>query len=154
MEDQLTLFQTMLNEYKIDKPIRLITLFSGYDSQALSLKYLGTSFEHYRTCEWAIKSIKTLYNLHFSNDKIDYSKDLSDNEIIDYLANLGISQDYNEPMSSIQVKRLGATKCRKIYNEIKASHNLVNIMTTKGGDLGVKETEQYDYIMTYSFPCQ
>lgn len=25
--------------FKIDKPIRLITLFSGYDSQALALKY-------------------------------------------------------------------------------------------------------------------
>ena len=41
--------------FKITKPIRLITLFSGYDSQALSLKYLGIPFEHYKTSEWAIR---------------------------------------------------------------------------------------------------
>lgn len=48
--------------FKIDKPIRLITLFSGYDSQALALKYLGVPFEHYRTCEWAIPSIQALHD--------------------------------------------------------------------------------------------
>ena len=54
--------------FKIDKPIRLITLFSGYDSQALALKYLGVPFEHYRTCEWAIPSIQALHDLHFADD--------------------------------------------------------------------------------------
>lgn len=38
--------------FKVDKPLRLITLFSGYDSQALALKYLGVPFEHYRTRMW------------------------------------------------------------------------------------------------------
>ena len=28
-------------DFRIDLPVRLITLFSGYDSQALALKYLG-----------------------------------------------------------------------------------------------------------------
>ena len=37
--------------FKIIKPIRLITLFSGYDSQALSLKYLGIPFDY-----WTYKS--------------------------------------------------------------------------------------------------
>lgn len=59
--------------FKIDKPLRLITLFSGYDSQALALKYIGVPFEHYRTCEWAIPSIQALKDLHFENDDTDYS---------------------------------------------------------------------------------
>ena len=46
-----------MQQFKINKPIRLIELFSGYGSQALALKYLGVSFEHWKTCEWAIKSI-------------------------------------------------------------------------------------------------
>lgn len=56
--------------FKVNKPLRLITLFSGYDSQALALKYLGVPFEHYRTCEWAIPSIQALKDLHFEDDDI------------------------------------------------------------------------------------
>lgn len=48
---QQTIFDILYDRFKIDKPIRLITLFSGYDSQALALKYLGVPFEHYKTCE-------------------------------------------------------------------------------------------------------
>lgn len=65
------------NSFKITKPIRLITLFSGYDSQALALKYLGVPFDHYHTCEWAIPSIQALKDLHFDYDNGDYSKGLS-----------------------------------------------------------------------------
>lgn len=154
MEDQLTLFQTMLEDYKVSKPIRLITLFSGYDSQALSLKYLGVKFEHYRTCEWAIKSINALYDLHFSNDTIDYSQNKEKDWLVDYLTNLGISSNYNEPMNYDQINRLKEKTIREIYNKIIASHNLVNIMKAKATDLGIVETNKYDYIMTYSFPCQ
>lgn len=59
--------------FKVDKPLRLITLFSGYDSQALALKYIGVPFEHYRTCEWAIPSIQALKDLHFESDNTDYA---------------------------------------------------------------------------------
>ena len=41
-----TIFDLMYPKFKIDKPIRLIELFSGYGSQALALKYLGVNFEH------------------------------------------------------------------------------------------------------------
>lgn len=68
--------------FKIDKPIRLITLFSGYDSQALALKYLGVPFEHYRTCEWAIPSIQALHDLHFAEDTTDYSAKMSKEELV------------------------------------------------------------------------
>lgn len=79
MKDQQTFFDN--NMFHIDKPIRLITLFSGYDSQALALKYLGVPFEHYRTCEWAVKSIQALRDLHFNSDTVDYAKDFTQDEV-------------------------------------------------------------------------
>ncbi len=57
--------------YKIDrnKPIRLISLFSGYDSQMLAFKYLGIDVEHYRTVEfnkYAVQSLNDIHNTNFS----------------------------------------------------------------------------------------
>ena len=99
--------------FNLNKPVRLISLFSGYDSQALALKYLSINFEHYKTCEWAVKSIQALKDLHFKNDTIDYSKNLTQDEIIDYLTSKGISANYNEPMTREQIKRLGEQKQRQ-----------------------------------------
>ena len=137
----------------IDKPIRLIELFAGYGSQEFALEYLGKNVESWKICEWAVKSIQAYKDAHFSQDTTDYSKDLSTDEIIDYLYKRGISQDYNSPMTLEQIKRLGE-KTREIYNNIKATHNLVNIQQTKGEDLEISDTDKYCYIMTYSFPCQ
>lgn len=139
--------------FKIDKPIRLITLFSGYDSQALALRYLGVPFEHYRTCEWAIPSIQALHDLHFAEDTTDYSDGMSKQELVAELAKLGISADYNEPLSADKINRYGEQKLRIIYNNIKSAHNMVSIVNAKGKDLGVVDTDKYCYIMTYSFPC-
>ena len=140
--------------YKINKPIRLISLFSGYDSQALALKYLGVNYEHYKTCEWAVKSIQALKDLHFENDNTDYSKDLTDKEIKEYLLEKGISSNYNDPMTESQVNRLSYKQARNIYNNIKATNNLVNIQQVKGTDLCIKDTDKFTYLLTYSFPCQ
>lgn len=137
-----------------NKPIRLISLFSGYDSQLLALKYLGLNVESWRTCEWAIKSIQALKDLHFVDDNIDYSKDLTKEELVDFLVKKGISVDYNKPMTEKQVQRLGETKLRTIYNNIKATHNMVNIQQVGGDNLDMEELDKYNYIMTYSYPCQ
>lgn len=144
----------MYPTYKITKPIRLITLFSGYDSQALSLKYLGIPFEHYKTCEWAVKSIQALKDLHFENDNTDYSKDLTLEQVKEYLFKKGISSNYNDPMNEKQINRLSEHQARTIYNNIQATHNLVNIQQVKGKDLCIKDTDKFTYLLTYSFPCQ
>lgn len=115
--------------FKIDKPIRLITLFSGYDSQAL-------------------------HDLHFAEDTTDYSDGMSKQELVAELAKLGISADYNEPLSVDKINRYGEQKLRTIYNNIKSAHNLVSIVNAKGSDLGIADTDKYCYIMTYSFLCQ
>ena len=152
--NQTSIFDVLYPKYKISKPIRLIELFSGYGSQALALKYLGANFEHYRTCEWAIKSIQAYKDIHFTDDNTDYSKDLSIEEIKEYLFKKGISSNYNEPMTESQVNRLNEVQVRSIYNNIIATHNLVNIQQVKGSDLEIKDIDKFDYIMTYSFPCQ
>lgn len=140
--------------FKIDKPIRLITLFSGYDSQALALKYLGVPFEHYRTCEWAIPSIQALHDLHFDEDKTDYSQGMSKAELVEVLSKYGISADYNKPLTAEKIRRYGEEKLRTIYNNIKSSHNLVSITNIHANDLGICDTDKYCYVMTYSYPCQ
>ena len=154
IEGQTSIFEMLYPTFKLKKKIKLISLFSGYDSQALSLKYLGLPFEHWKTCEWAVKSIQALKDLHFEEDTKDYSKDIEIGQIKEFLLNKGISSNYNEPMSKEQINRLSEHQVRTIYNNIKATHNLVNIQQVKGADLEIKDTDQYDYILTYSFPCQ
>lgn len=141
-------------KFAIDKPIRLISLFSGYDSQLFALKYLGLNVESWRTCEWAVKSIQALRDAHFEHDSTDYSANYSVEDVYNQLFAYGISANYNEPMTREQIKRLGEQKARIIYNNIKATHNMVNIQQVHGEDLGIVDTDKYCYIMTYSFPCQ
>ena len=129
-------------------------MFGGYGSQALALKYLGVKFEHWKLCEWAVKSIQAYKDLHMGEDNTDYSADKSIEQIKEYLVNKGISSNYNEPMTETQVKRLSEEQARRIYNNIQATHNLVNIQQVKGEDLEIVDTNKYCYIMTYSFPCQ
>lgn len=143
---QTSIFDMLYPKFKIDKPIRLISLFSGYDSQALALKYLGVPFEHYRTCEWAVKSIQALKDLHFADDNTDYTKGWNILDIKDWLYQKGISSNYNEPMSRDQINKLNPSDAKKIINNIIASHNLVNIQQAIPNDLGIVDTDIYIYI--------
>ncbi len=153
MIEQINMFDIMYEKYQIKKPIRLIELFAGYGSQALALKYLGIEFQHWKICEWATKSIQAYNDLHIRDYK-DYSVNLTQNEIIDKLVNYGISMDYNEPMTYEQIKRKDEKWQRQTYNNIIATHNLVNIQNANAKDLNIVDTDKYDYILTYSFPCQ
>ena len=157
MQGQTTIFDMLYPKKIIKKPIRLIEMFAGYGSQALALKYLGVPFEHWKTCEWTVKSIQAYKDIHFSNDNEDYSQKGYEKNL-DLLKNtlyqLDISNNYNEPMTKQQIDRLGEKQLRIIYNNIVATHNLVNIQKVKGEDLQILETNKYEYIMTYSFPCQ
>ena len=153
MDNQLSIFDIMYPKYKITKPIRLIELFSGYGSQALALKYLGVPFEHWKTCEWAIKSIQAYKDIHYLID-CDFTNNLNKEQIADYLFNKGISSNYNEPMTKQQILKLNEKQLRDTYNNIQITNNLVNIQQVKGKDLEIEDTDKYEYIMTYSFPCQ
>lgn len=152
MDETINLLEFLNEPLKIDKPIRLIELFAGYGSQALSLKYLGVPFEHWKIAEWNYKSFDAYNKLHFA-DSTDYSKGKSKEWLIDYLSKKNISADWNKPMSYEQIKRLSEHQIRKIYNDIQATHNLVDISQATANDLDINDN-RYCYIMTYSFPCQ
>lgn len=137
-----------------NKPIRLIEFFAGYGSQALALKYLGIPFEHWKICEWAIKSIDAYKHIHYTDNKYDYSDLMSKEELIDYLYEKGISGNWNEPMKREQIARKKEEELRDIYNNIKTTSNLVNIQQVHANDLNIKERDIYNYVLTYSFPCQ
>lgn len=143
---QQSIFDLIYPKFKIDKPIRLIELFSGYGSQALALKYLKVPFEHWKTCEWAVKSIQAYKDMHFYNDNNDYSASFDIDYIKDYLYEKGISSNYNEPMTRKQIDRMGELYARNVFNNIIATHNLVNVSQVKGKDLEVKNTDIYIYI--------
>ena len=137
-----------------DKKLRVIELFAGYGSQSLALKYENIPFESWKICEWAVKSIQAYKDIHFSEDLTNYSQDKTVEEIKNYLFEKGISQDYNNPMTKKQIDNLSEEKARTIYNNIKATHNLVNISQVKAEDLEITDTYLLTYLLTYSFPCQ
>lgn len=130
---QMSIFDIGCKKLKIEKPIRLIELFGGYGSQSLALKYLGVQFEHWKLCEWAVKSIQAYKDMHYPNDTTDYSANLSFLEIVDFLYAAGISADYSTPMKKEQIKRMGEQKCRNVYNNIIATKNLVSVTNIGGG---------------------
>ena len=149
----LSIFDMLYSKYKITKPVRLIELFAGYGSQALALKYLGVNFEYWKICEWAVKSIQAYKDIHFT-DIMCVRQPMLKEELVDYLYNKGISQNYNDSMTKQQILRLNEKSLNTIYDNIQITHNLVNIQQVKGEDLEIVDTDKYDYILTYSFPCQ
>ena len=150
---QVNLFDCIYEKYKVKKPILLIELFAGYGSQNLGLKYINADYKHYRICEWATKSIQAYNDLHI-RDYTDYSQLCTFEQVANYLHKKGISMNYNEPMTFEQIKRKGEKWCRTTYNNIVATHNLVNIQQVHGRDLGITDIEENTYLLTYSFPCQ
>lgn len=68
MYEQLNLFSLDKQPFRIDKPIRLIELFSGLGSQAMALRDLGADFEHYRAVEFdkfAMASYNAIHGTDF-----------------------------------------------------------------------------------------
>ena len=57
-------------------------------------------------------------------------------------------------MTREQIARKPEKWLRETYNNIVATNNIVDITKAVGSDLGIKDTDKYTYIMTYSFPCQ
>ena len=56
------------NNYKIDKPIRLIELFAGVGAQAMALRDIGADFTHHRVVEFdrhAIASYNAIHGTRF-----------------------------------------------------------------------------------------
>lgn len=147
---QMSIFDFMYEKKVITKPIRLIEFFAGIGAQYQSLKFLlGKQVESYKICEWAVPSIAA-YNAIHIKDQTDYSKDKSKEELIDYLKD-NVSTDYNKPCD---VKKKPESWLRSVYNNCIATRNLMNVMKVHGSDLDIVDTDKFEYVVTYSFPCQ
>jgi len=153
MTEQINLFDGHVPYYKITKPVRLIELFAGIGSQHQALKNLGVKIDRTTIVEWQVNSIQAYNDIHIK-DYTDYAKDMTKEELVDVIANFGVSLDYNEPAKRESLARKGIEWLKTTYNNIIATNNKVNIMSVRGEDLQIKETDKYDYILTYSFPCQ
>ena len=151
----MNLFDFTREPISITKPIRLIELFAGYGSQAMALKRIGAKFEHYLICEWEMHSVASYKAIHMPCDNVDYSDGVDSEKIIEELTKLGISVDGKSTLSENQIRNHshGEAWRRNCYNNIKATHNLVNICATHGNDLKIIDTEHFTYLLTYSFPC-
>ena len=148
MAEQLNLFSWLEGNYKIKKPIRLIEFFAGIGGQYKALSILGVPFESYKICEWAYNSIIAYNSIHIKDYK-DYSEGKTKEELISYL-NGNISTDYNKPCDC---SKKSLEWLKTAYNNCIATNNLMNIMKVKGEDLQIVDTDKYEYVLTYSFPC-
>lgn len=92
------------------------------------------------------------------NELKDYGKDfcgdLTKQQIAEKLYELGVSIDYSTPASLAKLKNLSEDKLRLCYNSIIWEHNLVDVSRATGDGLDIKDCDNYDYMLTYSFPCQ
>ena len=150
-ERQMNLWEFIYPMKRITKPIRLIELFAGIGSQFKALKVLTQNVESYKICEWAYNSYCSYNAIHIKNYK-DYSNGLTKEQLINKVK--GTSLNYNEPLTDKQLASKPLEWLKNAYNNIVATHNLVNIMEIHGKDLEIVDTDKYEYIMTYSFPCQ
>ena len=138
--------------YSINKPIKLIELFSGIGAQAKALERLGANFEHWKTSEWEVHSCASYHKMFMKEDTTDYSSSFSDEEIVNKLLDFGISSDGKTLLSRKEIERKNEQWHREVYNDFIATHNIGSITNVKGGDLGIMDKEHYCYLMTYSFP--
>ena len=156
MNEQLNLFAQSKQEYKINKPIRLIELFGGIGSQAKALENLGANFERWRLCEWAIPSIRSYAAIHegWRGERGRWVEATME----DLLKRTnGVSSDYNQPLSEDGRKRLGRKALEELCGAMDACNDFCpNVSEIHPSDLSIeKEGErEHCYVLTYSFPCQ
>lgn len=102
--DQINIFDIIMPNYTITKPIRLIECFAGIGAQVKALKRLQQK-----------------YNFKLENYKV------------------------------VEFDKYAIAS----YNAInKTNFKTLDITKITATDLAIKDTDKYEYILTYSFPCQ
>lgn len=155
--DQITMDQLLsdnqTHKYKINKPIRAISLFSGIGAQIAALRRLDYPVEDYKTSEWDANAIR-MYNAMHCKDYTDYSDGKTVEELIEWLDTKGVSIDGKSPLPKDKIARKNEKWIRETYNNYIATHNIGSIVNAKGTDLEITDTKSHEYIVFYSFPCQ
>ena len=153
IKGQLSLFDYLDNSYKITKPIRLIELFGGYGSQLMALKRIGADVTPYKLSEWNTYATKAWNSIH-GTDRTDYAADFSKEELVDTLYDLGVSLDGKTPVDKKTLSRKNISWLQSTFNDFKQSNNIGSLCNFHADALNICDTEHFEYIMTYSFPCQ
>lgn len=156
MNEQLNLFAQSKQEYKIDKPIRLIELFGGIGSQAKALENIGANFERWRLCEWAIPSIRSYAAIHEGwRGETGRWEEATMEDLLKRTN--GVSSDYNQPLSEDGRKRLGRKALEELCGAMDACNDFCpNVSEIHPSDLSIEKEKdrEHCYVLTYSFPCQ
>ena len=125
---QTNIFDFLMPEIEINKPIRLIELFGGYGSQAMALKRIGANVEHWKMSEWEISADKAYNSVHNNNDFKNYSKGKSKEKLARKLYKRGISNDGSTPLTYSKIKRMNIEQLAQIYNSFCQNQNLGSIL--------------------------
>lgn len=153
--EQVSIFDIFPEEthlFKTDKPIRLIELFAGVGAQAMALRNIGADFEHYKISEWDVNSVKSYRAIHMGYKKVEPHGDIWANSV--KLFSMGVSIDGKTPLTLQQVIKKGNRWVCQALDDFEATHNIGSVTNIHGKDLGIKDTDKYTYLLTYSFPCQ
>lgn len=151
--EQINLFEGITPYYKVTKPIRLIEFFAGIGSQHQALKNLGVTIDRSTIVEWQVNSIQAYNDIHIRKYD-DWTSGMTKEDLANKLFAFGVSINYEEPASLATLLRKGEDWLRNVYNNIINTNNKVNISNVKAQDLDIVDTDKFDYILTYSYPCQ
>lgn len=147
LDGQMSLFDSEKVKLK-NNPIRLIELFAGIGAQASALKRVFDNCELYKIAEWEVNAVASYKAIHI-DDNTDYSKDLTDEQIDDALIKFGISTDGKIPLTDYQIRRKQQKWKRETYNNFIATNNIGSIVKAKGSNLGIIDTDNFTYLLTY-----
>lgn len=128
---------------------RVIETFSGIGSQAKALTRIGRPFEIINTADWDINAILAYCLIHKGKIGVNKYKEVSDENVTNFLKELSLSSDGKKPMNDESFKRIPMHLKRRLYAAIKETNNLVSVTDIRGEDI----PENID-LFTYSFPCQ
>ena len=156
--NQYSLFDYMnmgvKTNFSIKKPIRLIEFFSGIGTQFQALYRIGANVESHCISDWDINSNKSYKAMHETLTGVvnnyDYSKDLSQDEVIEKLNDLCLSVNGKDPIDEKFIKRKGEAWQRKTYNEFKANNNLGSITRVHADELNIVDKDKYTYMIFHS----
>ena len=105
--EQISMFESLYETYKIKKPIKLIELFGGIGSQAKALKNLNVNFEHYRLVEFDKYPVGSYNEIHGTNFTTQDIKDVHAEDLGIRERERGIHNDILVPMPRFIISRKG-----------------------------------------------
>ncbi len=128
---------------------KVVETFSGIGAQAKALERLGIDYKIVNTCDWDVNAIIAYCRIHMGGIDMNYSKNMSDEDIDQFLRSTTLSMDGKKAITDKSYNQLTLDFKRLLYSAIQQTNNFVSITDVHGSDI----CENVD-LLTYSFPCQ